>query len=80
MSRVRGGGRKPTPTRLKLLRNNPGKRPLNPDEPQPEATLPEPPAHLSDEAKCEWQRRRVAPVGAPRRECWNQSVPLFVGA
>ena len=28
-------GPKPTPTALKLLRGNPGKRPINVDEPQP---------------------------------------------
>jgi len=28
-------GRRPTPTALKILRGNPGKRPLNQDEPQP---------------------------------------------
>jgi hypothetical protein len=29
-------GRKPKPTRLKLVAGNPGKRPLNPREPTPE--------------------------------------------
>jgi phage terminase small subunit len=28
-------GRKPTPTHLKLVRGNPGRRPLNPSEPKP---------------------------------------------
>jgi P27 family predicted phage terminase small subunit len=51
----RSGGR-PQPTRLKLLRGNPGKRALNPDEPQPDPALPEPPDHLSDEAQREWER------------------------
>ena len=38
-------GRRPKPTRLKLLTGNPGKRPLNDDEPQPQAAIPEcPPA------------------------------------
>ncbi len=70
MSRARGGDRKPTPTRLKLLGGNPGKRPLNLDEPQPEPTLPEPPAHLSDEAKAEWGRPRRA-AAAP----WSGERP-----
>src|SRR5687768_10225656 len=55
-TRAPGGGRKPTPTRLKLLRGNAGRRPLNPNEPQPPARLPPPPAHLSREAKREWRR------------------------
>ena len=37
-------GRKPTPTHLKLVRGNPGKRPLNASEPKPQLTLPSPPA------------------------------------
>jgi P27 family predicted phage terminase small subunit len=51
----RSGGR-PQPTRLKLLRGNPGKRPAHQDEPEPDIRLPEPPEHLSDEAKREWGR------------------------
>ncbi len=49
-------GRTPKPTALKLLTGNPGKRPLNKDEPTPDVALPEPPAHLSREAKREWRR------------------------
>ena len=49
-------GRKPTPTRLKVLRGNPGHRPLNELEPEPQPRLPRPPAHLSDNAKKEWRR------------------------
>jgi len=49
-------GRKPTPTRLKLLHGNPGKRPLNENEPQPAPRLPSAPAHLSKEARKEWRR------------------------
>jgi P27 family predicted phage terminase small subunit len=51
-------GRKPTPTHLKLVRGNPGKRKL-PDpakEIRPPLDEPTPPAHLSDEAKVEWGR------------------------
>jgi len=36
----------PTPTALKLLRGNPGKRPINKDEPKPKVALPDPPEHL----------------------------------
>jgi P27 family predicted phage terminase small subunit len=56
MTRARGGGRKPLPTKLKLLSGNPGKRPLNEHEPEPERKLPRPPAHLSAPAKREWRR------------------------
>lgn len=49
-------GRKPTPTHLKLVTGNPGKRRLPVDEPLPARTLPDPPHHLVDEAKVEWGR------------------------
>jgi P27 family predicted phage terminase small subunit len=49
-------GRRPKPTRLKLLTGNPGKRPLNEDEPMPEPATPECPAVLSPVAKQEWDR------------------------
>lgn len=49
-------GRKPTPTHLKLIKGNPGKRSLNPNEPKPELARPMPPTFLSDDAKVEWGR------------------------
>ncbi len=51
-------GRKPKPTKLKLLTGNPGKRPLNEREPQPTlvASLPKPPRHLSPAGREEWLR------------------------
>jgi P27 family predicted phage terminase small subunit len=49
-------GRKPTPTHLKLLRGNPGKRPLNPCEPRVAKKTPTCPAHLCPPAKAEWKR------------------------
>jgi P27 family predicted phage terminase small subunit len=49
-------GRKPKPTHLKLVMGNPGRRPLNENEPQPEVALPAVPTHLSDVAKVEWGR------------------------
>ena len=55
-SRSGGGGRKPTPTTLKELKGNPGRRPLNEDEPKPSVHLPSPPAHLSPAARREWRR------------------------
>jgi len=47
-------GRKPKPTRLKILEGNPGKRPLNLNEPQCEEGIPECPEFLCTEAKQEW--------------------------
>lgn len=49
-------GSKPTPTALKVLRGNPGKRPLPADEPKPPLGLPEPPDHLNTVAMAEWAR------------------------
>jgi len=34
-------GRRPKPTRLKMLTGNPGKRPLNGNEPRPAAAVPD---------------------------------------
>ena len=49
-------GRKPTPTHLKLVAGNPGKRAMNAAEPKPARALPMPPPELSDGAKVEWGR------------------------
>lgn len=49
-------GRKPKPTRLKVITGNPGKRALNMDEPRPEPAVPECPPELGDSAQREWQR------------------------
>lgn len=50
------GGPKPQPTQLKVIRGNPGKRPLNEAEPKPSRGIPFPPDDLSEEAKIEWLR------------------------
>jgi P27 family predicted phage terminase small subunit len=49
-------GRKPVPTRLKLMAGNPGKRPINHNEPQPASAFPSCPAELSLVARAEWDR------------------------
>ena len=49
-------GRKPKPTRLKLIEGNPGKRATNQHEPRPEPKVPTCPAHLCPAAKAEWKR------------------------
>jgi P27 family predicted phage terminase small subunit len=49
-------GRRPKPTRLKVLTGNPGRRPLNTNEPRPEAVVPECPVELGPVARREWDR------------------------
>lgn len=49
-------GRRPTPTALKRLAGNPGKRALNESEPQFAPGRPPCPAHLVGEARTEWSR------------------------
>jgi P27 family predicted phage terminase small subunit len=49
-------GRRPKPTRLKVLTGNPGKRPLNEAEPRPEPCVPDCPTELSEVARREWER------------------------
>jgi len=51
--------RPPVPTALKVLRGNPGKRPLTKNEPKPSLGAPGCPSWLSIEARAEW--RRVVP-------------------
>lgn len=53
-------GRKPTPTAMKELAGNPGKRPINEAEPKPDGLDDlEPPYPLDDMARREWDR--IAP-------------------
>jgi P27 family predicted phage terminase small subunit len=49
-------GRRPKPTRLKVLTGNPGRRPLNMHEPIPEAEIPDCPLELGPVARAEWDR------------------------
>lgn len=49
-------GPKPKPTDLKVFEGNPGKRPLNDQEPQPERAIPDCPEHLDEVARAEWER------------------------
>jgi P27 family predicted phage terminase small subunit len=57
-----------TPTVVRLLRGNPGRRPINRNEPQPTRpeAVPEPPGYLLPYATEEW--RRLAP------ELWHMGV------
>jgi P27 family predicted phage terminase small subunit len=49
-------GRRPKPTRIKVLTGNPGKRALNMAEPKPEPVIPDCPAELGSAARAEWNR------------------------
>lgn len=52
-------GRRPTPTHLKMVKGNPGKRAINKREPQPKREIPSCPAHLTDIGKVAWGRLTV---------------------
>ena len=51
-----GTGRRPTPTALKLVKGNPGKRAINKKEPKPKRVIPSCPAYLDDAGKVAWGR------------------------
>lgn len=53
-------GPPPKPTALKVIAGNPGKKALPKGEPKPKVEMPTMPAHLSTEARMEWER--LAPV------------------
>lgn len=55
-------GRPPHPLGIRLLRGNPGKRPIREDLPRPRAQAPRRPAHLTGYA----------------RRWWEQTVPALV--
>lgn len=61
-------GAKPKPTHLKLLAGNPGKRPLNRNEPKPQGDLHDAPEWLTDEQKAGWAYAIAnAPKGLMKR-------------
>ncbi|ECF2367701.1 phage terminase small subunit P27 family [Salmonella enterica subsp. enterica serovar Mountpleasant] len=47
-------GRRPKPTRLKVVAGNPGKREINENEPLPAREIPPVPEHLTDWGKVAW--------------------------
>lgn len=49
-------GHPPVPTALRILRGNPGKRPLPEGEAQPRQETPPCPRHIQGEARREWKR------------------------
>ena len=81
-------GRKPIPTALKILRGNPGKRPLNADEPKPPLGVGAPSPRLTGEALAEWHRRVVeldavgilTQIDAPAFEAYCRAWGRYVEA
>lgn len=53
-------GRRPKPTEQKLLQGNPGRRPLNKNEPKPATGAPTMPRWLSKAARAEW--KEIVPI------------------
>jgi P27 family predicted phage terminase small subunit len=49
-------GRKPKPTKLRIIEGNPGHRPINKKEPKLNASKPRCPSHLDRAARIEWRR------------------------
>lgn len=47
---------RPKPTKLRIIQGNPGKRPLNENEPQPKLGIPPCPNFLTKPARAEWKR------------------------
>lgn len=69
-------GRKPTPTKLKLLMGNPGKQKIPQGEPEPETKIPDPPAMLTDYALEEWHR--ITPALADLGLISELTVPAVI--
>lgn len=53
---AKGQGRKPKPTKLKILEDYRNKKRINPDEPKPKVKIPSCPKHLTGIARKEWRR------------------------
>lgn len=61
-------GRKPKPTWLKVVAGNPGRRPLNEDEPIPVGDLADAPDWMTDTQKAGWRYAiEHAPLGLLKR-------------
>lgn len=67
-------GRKRTPTVLKLLRGNPGKRPINHDEPVIEGDLPAPPDWMTPLQQDIWTK---AQADAPKNLLKSLDYSVF---
>lgn len=61
-------GRKPRPTHLKVIEGNPGRRPLNVDEPIAPGNLEDPPAWMTETQRQGWAYAvEHAPAGVLKR-------------
>lgn len=70
-------GRKPLPTTIRILRNNPGKRRINRDEPQSEQLAVACPDEIGDTiAQQEWRRTIVPAI--ERRQIASADVVMAV--
>jgi P27 family predicted phage terminase small subunit len=58
-------GSKPVPTKLRILRGNPRQHALPKNEPKPPSGIPDPPEHLTPEAREHWDevREPLAKIG-----------------
>lgn len=78
-------GPKPIPTALKLVRGNPGCRPLNKNEPQPTRGVGPCPEGLSDVARAEWGKvvpelerlGMLALVDSPSLEAYCDAIAVM---
>ena len=68
-------GRKPKPTAVKRLEGNPGRRPLNDDEPQPAKSISlDAPSYLDDCAAGEWRRLAEELQSQNLLTSWDEAV------
>lgn len=72
-------GPKPTPTKEKKRLGNPGKRPINSEEPQPDG-LPEPPDYLDDYAWDLFNRIVIAMAEGVYTACDTELLAAYCSA
>lgn len=72
-------GRKPKPTHLRVIEGNPGKRPINKNEPKPTGSLGAPDDDLPEMAKVKWREiEDTCPwITAADRDCVRAYVLAF---
>lgn len=81
-------GRKPIPTKLKVLTGNPGKQKLNEGVPQPDPGVPEMPPCLDEYARAEWEDKApglaalgvLTPLDSATLTAYCMSWSLFLHA
>lgn len=71
-------GPRPTPTVLKILRGNPGRRAINTSEPEPGALDPRTPRELADkDARAEWRRTIVPAIATGQITAADRSLAIL---